>query len=133
MLDREALLAALVLSPATFSRNRFFDMYQDPDVRRVRRRAARLRNVVRHVAGAGAEEMRFSPAAEGLVELAYTVPSVGLRRAVLLDPLELALVRVAIARSRGVVPAGDPDMALVKVALAKLTPASLLEDVKADG
>lgn len=28
--DLDALLIALVLAPATFSRNRFFDMYADP-------------------------------------------------------------------------------------------------------
>lgn len=125
-IDREALLVALVLAPATYSRNRFFEMYQDADVRRVRRRAAHIRGVVRHVTSRDPKrtEARFSPAPEDRVELGYEVPSLGLRRTVLLDPIELALVRFAMARARGVgpIPADDPDRLLVEAALARLAP-----------
>ena len=55
-LDRDALLAALVLAPATYSRNRFFDLHADPEVRRIRRRASQIRGVVRHVTRASAAD-----------------------------------------------------------------------------
>lgn len=118
-IDRDALLAALVLDPATFSRNRFFELYKDPEIRRVRRRAALVRGVVRHAASAPVE---LSPADGERVALSYEMPELGLRRRVLLEPLELSLVRFATARARGALPAGDPDRARVEAALARLAP-----------
>lgn len=130
MIDREALLVALVLSPAIFSRNRFFALYEDPEVRRIRRRASHVRGIVRQVTGGRAargdlgEGVRVAQAPGGRVELGYDVPALGLRRTVVLDPLEMALVRFAIARAAG---AGallpdDPDRARVEAALARLAP-----------
>ncbi len=128
-IDREALLAALVIAPATYSRNRFFDLYTDPEVYRVRRRASQLRSIVRHVTRAVPTEpgeiLALAPAGGDLVELVYAVPALGLRRTALLDPIELSLVRFAIARgARG--PAGpppdDPDRVRVEAALARLAP-----------
>src|ERR1700749_1897984 len=99
--DREALLVALVLAPATYSRNRFFEMYKDPEVRRVRRRASLLRSVVRQLAKVAAEgvvvELREKE--PGVFALAYHVPSLGLRRTVAADALELAVVRFALGAS----------------------------------
>jgi hypothetical protein len=125
--DREGLLAALVLSPATYSRNRFFELYRDPEIRRVRRRATHIRGVVRHLLGTspkGAPALEMAPAGEGRVELCYQVAALGLRRTVVLDPLELSLVRFALARAEGpgLPAAGDPDRARVEAALARLRP-----------
>ena len=130
-LDREALLVAMVLAPATYARNRFFDLYKDPEVRRIRRRATQLRSIVRHVTRVSpaelAERMSLAPAEDGRTELRYTVPSIGLRRVALLDPIELSLVRFAMARGRaaGLGP-DDPDRARVEAALARLAPALAL-------
>ncbi len=128
-IDHEALLAALVLAPATYSRNRFFDLYDDPAVRRVRRRASQIRSVVRHVTRAsGAEpgEVVSLAAADGdRAELTYAVPALGLRRTVLLDPIELSLVRFAVARSGRAIealPADEADRVSVEAALARLAP-----------
>jgi hypothetical protein len=126
-IDREALLAALVLAPATYSRNRFFDLYKDPDVYRIRRRASQLRSIVRQVTGVDprqvGERVRFAPAGGDRVELSYAVPALGLRRTALLDPIELSLVRLAIARvDPAGPPPGDPDRARVEAALARLAP-----------
>jgi hypothetical protein len=129
-IDGEALLAALVLAPATYSRNRFFALYQDPEAYRVRRRASQLRSIVRHVTHADpdapGERVRFAPAAGDRVELTYAVPALGLRRTALLDPIELSLVRFAMARARSAdgLPPGDPDRARIEAALARLAPAS---------
>ncbi len=125
-IDREALLAALVIAPATYSRNRFFDLYKDPDVYRIRRRASQLRSIVRHVTRVdptqAGERVRFSPAPGDRVELSYAVPTLGLRRTALLDPIELSLVRFAMARGSERPPPDDPDRVRVEAALARLAP-----------
>lgn len=134
-IDREALLVALVLSPATYSRNRFFELYKDPEVRRIRRRAAQVRSIVRQVTGGRAargdlgEGVHVAPAAGGRVELGYEVPALGLRRTVVLDPIEMALVRVAIARASGAstLPPDDPDRARIEDALARLAPEAAVQ------
>jgi hypothetical protein len=125
-LDREALLAALVIAPATYSRNRFFELYKDPELYRVRRRAAQLRSIVGHVTRAEPGEiLSVAPVAGDRVELTYVVPALGLRRTALLEPIELSLVRFAMARAgrTGGPPPGDPDRARIETALARLVPA----------
>ena len=44
--DPNALLCALILAPGTYSRNRFFDMFEASAARAVRRRALRVRSMV---------------------------------------------------------------------------------------
>lgn len=133
-IDREALLAALVIAPATYSRNRFFQLYTDPEMGRVRRRAAQIRSIVRHLARLDANQrgelvsVRVVAGGEGAgdeqVELTYTVPSLGLRRTAVLDAVEIALVRFALARKEPPGPdAGDPDRQRVEAALRRLAPA----------
>lgn len=128
-MDREALLAALVLAPATWSRNRFFDLYKDPALRRVHRRAAALRAMVRHLGRPSAaepvERVALAPRADGGGELAYEVPAIGLRRTATLDPLELALLRFALAQPEGsasplALAAGDRRR--IEAVLARLAP-----------
>jgi hypothetical protein len=126
-IDREALLAALVLAPATYSRNRFFDLYKDPDFYRIRRRASQLRGIVKHLTRVDPAEqgeiVGLSPRAGDRVELTYTVPALGLKRTALLDPLEVALVRYAMARAgTRAARADDPDRARIEAALARLAP-----------
>ncbi len=126
-LDREALLAALVLAPATYSRNRFFEMYTNHEVRRVRRRATQLRSVIAHLVRPGITSRRDPPADDGLVRLTYEVPNIGLRRTVALAPLELSLLRYAIARFQEgstALPENDPDRRRIEDALARLAPVS---------
>ncbi|WP_437734056.1 hypothetical protein [Sorangium sp. So ce1335] len=98
-IDLEALFVALVLAPSTFSRNRFFSLYADPETRRVRRRAALLRSIVRQLV-AGADRAGLAPAASGGALLTYDVPSLGLKRTAALDALELAVLRIAVARGK---------------------------------
>ena len=129
-LDLEALLVALVLAPATYSRNRFFDLYADPEARRTRRRASLLRSIVRHVAAIDqarhGEIVGAEPAPGGSVLLTYVVPAMGLRRTTTLEPIEMALVRYAIARARAIavlappLPEGDPDRLRIESTLHRL-------------
>lgn len=126
-LDREALLAALVLAPATYSRNRFFEMYTNHEVRRIRRRATQLRSVIAHLVRPGITQRREEPGEDDLVRLTYEVPNIGLRRTIALAPIELSLLRFAIARfqepSAALAP-DDPDRRRIEDALARLAPVS---------
>ncbi|HVK64014.1 MAG TPA: hypothetical protein VM694_06055 [Polyangium sp.] len=112
--DLEALLVALVLVPGTYSRNRFFALYTDPEAARVRRRAKLLRSVI-------AEVTQSDPARRGHIvaiderddggaTFTYVVPSLNLRRTTTLSELELAIVRYTLAHRAGsIAPATSPD------------------------
>jgi hypothetical protein len=103
-LDAEALAVALVLDPATFSRNRFYDLYDDPAVRRVRRRAALLRGLVKQLATAlhrSGDLSVASRAKDAMEELSFEISSLGLSRRTILDPTEGALLRFSLERSMG--------------------------------
>ena len=128
-IDHEALLVALVLAPATYSRNRFFSLYADPEVRRIRRRASLIRGIVRHVSranpGERGEVVRTEPSGAGRFDLTYVVPSLGLRRTATLDPIELSLVRFAMSRTPGreaPLDPDDPDRQRIEAALQRLAP-----------
>jgi len=127
-LDREALLAALVLAPATYSRNRFFEMYTDQEVRRVRRRAGQLRSVIHHLARHAITPRRDPPTEDGFIRLHYEVATIGLRRTIVLAPLELSLLRYALSRvgeGAAVLSADDPDRRRIEIALSRLAPVSV--------
>jgi hypothetical protein len=126
-IDLEALLVALVLAPATYSRNRFFELYTDPAARRARRRASLVRSVVRDACsgqeGIGEFSVGFG---EDAAQATVVVRSLGFRRTTMLEPLELALVRYALARHRGApLSEGDPDRSRIEAALHRLTGAEL--------
>jgi hypothetical protein len=98
--DRDALLCALVLAPTTFARNRFFVLYTEPWAKRTRSRAAQLRTIVRHLAAATPKAVlrEVVPVAEGGVVVRYAVPDLHFERTAMLEPLELSVVRFALAR-----------------------------------
>jgi hypothetical protein len=127
-LDREGLLAALVLAPATYSRNRFFELYTDQEVRRVRRRAGQLRSVIQQLARHAVTPRRDPPIEGGFVRLHYEVAAIGLRRTIVLAPLELALLRYALGRARdgaAALAVDDPDRRDIEAALSRLAPVSV--------
>ncbi len=115
--DPDALLCALVLTPATYSRNRFFALYRDPRFERVRRRAQRLRGLLRQIARADDASVTFEASEEGHV-LVLAVPSLGFRRRTLLGALERHLVEYVLGRARGEAPPAA--RAAVEGALARL-------------
>jgi hypothetical protein len=133
-IDRDALLAALVLAPATFARNRFFALFNEPWAAKARARAGQLRVMVRHLTnddGVGpATVLELVESGSGRTTLRYEVPAMHLLRTALLEPLELALLRFALmrrAQAGTAVPLAkslqmiDDDRALVEGALAKLS------------
>jgi hypothetical protein len=120
--DTDALLCALVLAPRAFSRNRFFELFERPDKRRVRRRATRVRGILRQLL-AGAEITGEVELDDGRHLLRYRVPSLNLSRSAALSRLEFATLRFALDRSKK----REPDAgvrALVEDALARLGAAS---------
>ena len=128
--DRDALLCALVLAPTTFARNRFFLLYTEPWARRARSRAAQLRTIVRHFAAVTPKSVlrEVVPVAEGGVVVRYAVPDLHFERTARLEPLELSVVRFALARRPRQIPeveepamsVTDEDRRNVELALAKL-------------
>jgi hypothetical protein len=117
--DHDALLCALVLAPDAFSRNRFFELYEQPDVRRLRRRASRVRGILRQLTS-GAEVTGELELADGRRLLRYRIAELGLSRTAALSPLESATLRFSLARARRA-PVDPGDRAIVETALARLS------------
>jgi hypothetical protein len=128
--DRGALLCALVLAPTTFARNRFYALFTESSARRTRSRAAQLRTIVRHFAhdNPRAELGELVPLEDGTFLLRYAIRRLKLKRASVLDRLELSLLRFAIGRRMrpGAEPlapglsVGAEDRTVVFAAIAKL-------------
>lgn len=100
--DLDALLAALILAPRTFARNRFFWLFERPEAAKVRRRAARVRGILRQLAGTpkpSAEIVGERVLADGQVHLRYRVEDLGYTRTAALSALEAATLRYALHRS----------------------------------
>ena len=122
--DLEGLLVALVLAPRTFSRNRFFALYQDASVRRVRRRAARVRGLIRLLLGEGrpkGERIGEQVLEDGQVLLRLRVPELSFERTTALSALEAATLRLALSRA-GAGKATRADKDQVEAALSRLGP-----------
>jgi hypothetical protein len=128
-IDRDALTVALVLAPAIYSRNRFFDLYTDPETRQVRRRASMIRSMTRQLVSDRPGEKPVIVSLEtlenGSTSIVYEVAALNLKRTTRLSPVEVAVMRVALSRS-GHAPdelgATDADRALVDTALIRLAP-----------
>jgi hypothetical protein len=120
--DLDGLLCALVLAPATFSRNRFFGVFETPAASRVRRRAARVRGVVRQLLGQGrpkAELVGERVLDDGQVFLRYRIEELAFERTVALSRLEAATLRYALHQA-GAGELADEDRDHVVEALQRL-------------
>jgi hypothetical protein len=120
----DALLAALVLAPRTFARNRFFGLFEEPVNRRIRRRARHVRGVVRQLTATGKERALVTGRAEledDRVLLRYRIESLALDRTTALSALESALLSYAMHRSGGGELA-EEERARVEEALKRLGP-----------
>ncbi len=120
--DLDGLLCALVLAPTTFSRNRFFGVFETADARRVRRRAARVRGVVRQLLGQGrprAELVGERVLDDGQVFLRYRIEDLAFERTVALSRLEAATLRYALHQA-GAGELADEDRDQVVAALQRL-------------
>lgn len=120
--DPDALLCALVLVPATFSRNRFYALYEKASLRRIRRRASHVRAIVRQLLGQGrpkAEVIGEQVLADGRVLLRYRIQELAYTRTTALSQLEAAVLRYALSRA-GAGRLGEEDRLQVELALERL-------------
>ncbi|MEO7035337.1 MAG: hypothetical protein ABI335_16060 [Polyangiaceae bacterium] len=121
--DLDALLCALTLVPTAFARNRFFNLFENPAALKVRRRASRVRGIIRQLCGTGrvkAEITGEQVLDDGQVLLRYRVEELGFSRTAALSRLEAATLRFALYRAgTGNVETEDRD--LVERALQRLS------------
>jgi len=131
--DREALVVGMALVPGFVSRNRSFRLFEDPDVRRARRRAAVLRGIVRQLTGAhGSVESVSVVHGPDLVELRYDVPGLRVHRHASLTELELACVRYLAARACAPgLHATAEDRVAIEAALRRLSAGLRLSEIEA--
>lgn len=102
-LPPDALLCALVLAPTTFPRNRFFQLFEQPTLGRVRKRAKRTRGLIRQLLGQGRSraEIVAKHVFEDRVLLRFEIQSLGFQRTTSLSLLEAALIHYALHKARG--------------------------------
>jgi len=121
--DLEALLCALTLVPTAFARNRFFKLFENPAALKVRRRASRVRGIIRQLSGTGrvrAEVIGEQVLDDGQVLLRYRVEEIGFSRTDALTRLEAATLRFALLRA-GMAKIDAADRDLVERALSRLS------------
>jgi hypothetical protein len=129
--ERDALVVGLTLVPGFVSRNRSFALFEDPEVRRARRRSAVLRGIVRQLAGShGHVEGLAVARSVDVCELRYRVPALCIDRRALLSELELACVRYLAGRA-GVagLHATEDDRAGIEGALRRLAAGLRLSEI----
>jgi hypothetical protein len=129
--DREALVVGMALVPGFVSRNRSFRLFEDPDVRRARRRAVLLRGIVRQLTGAHGtvEGVAVVHGAESF-ELRYTLPALRVHRHATLTELELACVRYLAARACApAMHATAEDRVAIEAALRRLSAGLRLSEI----
>ena len=120
--DREALVVGMTLVPGLVSRNRSFALFENPDVRRARARAAQLRGIGRQLAGTQGRVEEFGVvSATGAREVRYSLPGLRVQRRAVLTDVEYACVAYLAGRA-GVadLSADDEDRARIEAALRRL-------------
>ncbi|HXN30677.1 MAG TPA: hypothetical protein VN894_02405 [Polyangiaceae bacterium] len=134
-LEGEALVVGMTLVPGLLSRNRSFDLFENPEVHRARRRATLLRGIVRQIAGAqGAIDSLHVARVAARVELSYRLPGLKMRRQASLNDLELACVRYLAERaSVAGLRATEEDRAAIDAALMRLSAGLRLAEIDAGG
>ncbi len=122
VVEPDALLVGMTLVPGFLSRNRSFALFEDPMVRRAKRRAALLRGIVRQLAGAvGAVEGLEVVSETGARELRYRVPGIGVDRRAILSEVEYSCVAYLAGRARVAGLHAEPeDRARIDAALRRL-------------
>jgi hypothetical protein len=131
--DREALVVGMTLVPGLVSRNRSFALFENPEVRRARVRAALLRGIVRQLTGIQGRVEAFGVVtATGAREVRYSLPGLRVHRRALLSDVEYACVAYLAGRA-GVadLSADDQDRARIDAALRRLAAGLELAGIEA--
>jgi hypothetical protein len=131
--DREALVVGMTLVPGLVSRNRSFALFENPDVRRARVRAALLRGIVRQLTGTQGRVEAFGVvAATGAREVRYSLPGLRMQRRAVLTDVEYACVAYLAGRAGvAVLSADDEDRARIDAALRRLAAGLQLSGIDA--
>jgi hypothetical protein len=131
--DREALVVGMTLVPGLVSRNRSFALFENPDVRRARVRAALLRGIVRQLTGTQGRVEAFGVvAATGAREVRYSLPGLRMQRRAVLTDVEYACVAYLAGRAGvAVLSADDGDRARIDAALRRLAAGLQLSGIDA--
>ncbi len=131
--DREALVVGMTLVPGLVSRNRSFALFENPDVRRARVRAALLRGIVRQLTGTQGRVEAFGVvAATGAREVRYSLPGLRVQRRAVLTDVEYACVAYLAGRAGvAVLSADDEDRARIDAALRRLAAGLQLSGIDA--
>jgi hypothetical protein len=130
--DREALVVGMTLVPGLVSRNRSFALFENPEVRRARVRAALLRGIVRQLTGTQGRVEAFGVvAATGAREVRYSLPGLRMQRRALLSDVEYACVAYLAGRA-GVasLSADAEDRARIDAALRRLAAGLQLQGIE---
>jgi len=101
-IDLDALLCVLILAPRTLPRNRYFFLYEDQRIRRVKRRAARVRGIIRQLSVKGPKGAEITGEAvleDGRCVIRYRLPALRASRATALSALEAAALHYALHRA----------------------------------
>ena len=130
--ERDALVVGMTLVPGFVSRNRSFALFEDPEVRRARRRAAVLRGIVRQLAGAHGHVEGLAVVALGR-RVRAALPRAGAphRAAGLADGAGAGL-RALPGRARRALPglhASEDDRARIDAALRRLAAGLRLSEI----
>lgn len=134
VVDREALVVGMTLVPGLVSRNRSFALFENPEVRRARVRAALLRGIVRQLTGTQGRVEAFgvvAAAATGAREVRYSLPGLRMQRRALLSDVEYACVAYLAGRA-GVasLSADAEDRARIDAALQRLAAGLQLQSIE---
>lgn len=124
-LDEEALVVAMVVAPGVYSRNRMFDLFASPVLKRARKRAATLRGVVPQLGRASGVSVTTEKgrglSGEAMFVLRYQIPTLRLSRLLELTEAELAALKLVAARANvNALPLDETDRHVVEGALARL-------------
>lgn len=120
--DPDALLCALILAPRTLSRNRYFSLYEDSVLRRVRRRAGRIRGIIRQLAASGPDRAEITGEQvleDGRLLIRFRIRHLSLQRTAAMSPLEAATLHYALHRA-GAGPLDERERAMVERAIERL-------------
>ena len=93
----DALTAAMAMVPGLYSRNRMFERFERPDVRRARSRARMLRSLLRFVTREDSR-LTVSDVGDHRHRLSYKLPQLRLERTVQMTEFELAVLRVMVSK-----------------------------------
>jgi len=108
-LSLDGLLCALVVAPQVYARNRFFDLFEQAPLRRIRRRAKLVRGIIRQLVGTSGRRGQIvgeQVQSDGRVIIRFIVPELNFSRTTALSSLEATLVRYVVARTKHITP--DP-------------------------